>query len=94
MSQISIRECVRTVFQPNDDGMDFRDCADERVMDVFIHRDSGDNQTKGCINSMGPGNVPPSRSKRTLRLGFRGSLESFVFAFDPTNYLLSMLCRS
>ena len=45
MSKIPVRESVGAVLQPNHDSMDLGDRADERMMDIPVHRDSSHEKT-------------------------------------------------
>lgn len=64
MSQIPIGESVRAVLQPDDKRVDFRDCADQRMMDVRVHGDGRYKQAQCCIDTVRPRNYEPCRMER------------------------------
>lgn len=59
MPQISVGESVRAVLQPDDKSMDFRDCADQRMMDVRVHGNGRYKQAQCCIDTVRPRNNEP-----------------------------------
>ena len=63
MAQVAVCESVGADLEPNDDGMHFRNGADERMMDEVVHRKTGDEKRKGDIDAVGPSNNKPCRSK-------------------------------
>lgn len=61
MSQIPVGESVRAVLQPDDKRMDFRDRADQRMMDVRVHGNGRYKQAQCCIDTVSPRNNEPCR---------------------------------
>lgn len=59
MPKVSIRERVRAVFKPDDDGMDLANGTNEWMVDVEIDGIGGDEQAEGDIDAMGPSDDVP-----------------------------------
>ena len=59
MTEVTIGECVRTVFEPDDDGVNFADGADEGMIDMIVDGIGGDEETECCVDAMGPGDGVP-----------------------------------
>ncbi|KAI4136750.1 MAG: hypothetical protein L6R39_007631 [Caloplaca ligustica] len=91
MAEVAVCEGVRAVFEPDDDGVDLADGADERVVDVVVDGVGGDEEAEGCVDAVGPG------------YGVPGCLESAgylkgvwcgkgVGAFEAADDSFGMLC--
>ena len=59
MTEVAVCQSVRTNLEPDDDGMYFRNGANERMMDSAIHGDTCDEEATGCIDAMDPSNNKP-----------------------------------
>lgn len=86
MSQVAVCKGVGTDLEPDDDGMYFRNGADERVMDQVVHSEACDEERKGGVNAVGPSNGKPSCSEafsslraipRILRIPFSATKGTF-----------------
>lgn len=59
MAEIAVREGVGAILEPDDDGVDLADDADEWVVDVVVDGEGGDEETEACVDAVGPGNGVP-----------------------------------
>ena len=59
MSEIAVCEGVRTVFQPDDQSVEFAKGADARVVNEAVNHHICYNKTECCIDHMGKCNPPP-----------------------------------
>ena len=63
MAQIPVCKSVGTDLEPDDDGMHFRNRADERMMYEIIHRKACDEKGKSGIHAVSPSNGKPGGSE-------------------------------
>lgn len=54
VAEVAVREGVRAVLEPNDDGVDLTDGAEEGVVYVIVNCVCCDQKTSGCIDTVGP----------------------------------------
>lgn len=60
MSQVAVGVGVGGRLEPNDDGVELGQGADERVVDVEVDNDSGDGEREGDVDGVGPADEKPS----------------------------------
>ena len=54
MAEVAIREGVRADFQPDNNGMDLRNCADKGMVDEAIHNDASNGKGQRGIYAVSP----------------------------------------
>lgn len=60
MSNISISKGIGGCFEPDDNSMDFTECANQGVVDEEVYDKGRDEKTKSRIDSMNPSNQFPT----------------------------------
>lgn len=85
MSQNPVGESVRAVLQPNDDSMYFRDCPDQRMMDVPVHGNGRYKQAQCCVDTVRPRNDEPCRMERPACLSIVVIFAIIRIAFHPAD---------
>lgn len=71
MAQVAVREGVGGGLEPDDDGVDFGEGADEGVVDVVVDDDGGDEEAEGGVEAVQPGDQLPGRVE-LFAFGFGG----------------------
>ncbi len=61
--EVAVGEGVGAVLEPDDDGVDLADGADEGVVDVVVDGVGGDEEAEGRVDAVGPGYGVPGRLK-------------------------------
>lgn len=59
VAEIAVGEGVGAILEPNDDGVDLADGADERVVDVIVDGVGGDKEAGGRVDTVGAGDDVP-----------------------------------
>lgn len=93
VAEVAVGEGVGAVLEPDDDGVDLADGAEEGVVDVVVDCVSGDEKADGCVDAMGqgygvPGCLEGAGWSDWVVIGLR------IGAFETTQSSLGMLCGS
>lgn len=91
MAKVAVGEGIRAVLQPNDNGVDLADCADQGVVNVIVDSVGGYEKAKGCVDAVCPGDGIPGC------LEGAGKLEKIfrrggVRAFETAEGAFGVLC--
>lgn len=55
VAEVAVGEGVGAALEPDDDGVDLADGADEGVVDMVVDGVGGDEEAEGRVDAVGPG---------------------------------------
>ena len=91
MPEIPVGEGVRADLEPDNDGVDFANGANQGMVDMIIHSDAGDEERKGGIDTVGPGDLAPGTPEGLSGLGVMIVLKASIFAFQAAEDTFCLL---
>lgn len=70
VAEVAVCEGIGAILEPDDDGVNLTDSAQERVVNVAVDCVSGNQKTNGCIDAVSPRNGVPGCLERAGSLNW------------------------